>query len=429
MVVIILCMVLNGINNIGLLNYFRDDVEVGKQDVNVELEIMKLFQELGDIEYSPEIIDEMYKEYLTLYDGSDPSVRDEKGKYSSKQKYDSFVYGTAKEYMSFLGTYCDELPDIIMNAEQMRENNKYLGKYSDSYKDKELAKMIGAYTRLQNDVELRLCYTLSAFVFGYTETEGVNKFNSQLLLLFISCIFAVYFASEYETKMNQMVFATYRGRLNTFICKNTVIFFSSFVITFLSCLINATIIIVRYGSMKDALSQPIQLIYDKEQFAMLCPFSMTFGQYILLEFFMKFTALYFAANIVTLIALIFRRSVAAISISAFLLIGLLQLTIYASQLNLDYYEVKSDKLYRLFIWLKTFSPISLLWGREYVNSFDAINVFGIPVYRLAFALVFAWILIVVLFVINSCLYCRRSVGYGIGIVEYLKKIWKKRDIA
>ncbi len=428
-VIIILCMLLNGINNAGLLNYLKPDVLTDATIQNVSKYNEKLFDELGETEYSDEKYEEMLLEYNSLYDGSETGIGAEKGKYGPTQAYDRYVYGLALDQMRYLKNFQSDISDVIINAEQSRENNKNLGKYRDDYKEKETTKAIQAYSEILNNTELKLCYVTSAYWYSFTESEGSNKFNTQLILFFICCIFSVYFATEYESRMSKMTYVTYKGRLSMFAVKNAVVFVISFLITLLSCLINIIVLTLHHGGMADALSQPVQLIFNNEPFAEFCPFNITFGQYMLLAFFMKFTAFYFASNIVVLMSVLFRKSLPSIAFSALSVIGILQLTLYAYQDNLGAYEIKSTSLYNVFQWLRTYSPISLLWSREYVSSFDVINLFGEPVYRLHFTLIFSWILILVLFVINSCLYCRRGEAHDIGIIGYFKKIWKKRSIA
>ncbi len=433
-IIIVLCMILNGISNTGVLNCLRDDVLFDmneyKETAKTYIYIEKLFHELSDTEYSEQEYINMCKEDASLYDGSQPLYADKKGKYGPAQKYDAFIYGTTLAQMYYLGMFKANILNVIANAKQIRENNKYLGEYSDPYKDKETTMMIEAYSNVSESTRLRLCYAVTAYWYAFTESEGSNRFNTQLLLFFICCIFSVYFTSEYESRMNQMTFVTFRGRQSTFAVKNMVVLLLSFIITLLSCIINAIILTIHYGGMNDALSQPIQLIFHNEAFAELCPFAITFGQYVLLAFFMKFTAFYFASNIVIFMSVLFRRSILAISFSALFIIGLLQFTLYTSQ---DYlittYETRSVALYNIFLWLRTYSPISLLWSREYVNSFDVINMFGFPVYRIIFILIFSWVLIAVLYIINSNLYCRRGDSHDFRFIGYLKKVWQKRGIA
>lgn len=428
-IIIILCMILNGISNTGMLNYLRPDVYTDSSIQNTSKYKVKLFDSLKETTYSVEAYENMVSEYNTLYNGEDTEAASEKGKYGPTKTYDRDVYGLALEQMEYLGTFSTDISDIIMNTEQSRENNRNLGKYSNDYMEKETTKAIEAYSGVLDNTETRLCYTTSAYWYAFTESEGSNRFNTQLLLFFICCIFSIYFTTEYESRMNSMTFVTYRGKLNTFCAKNMVVLVMSFLIALLSCLINVIILTAYYGDMTCAFSQPLQLIYNREAFAEFCPFNITFGEYMIIAFFMKFTAFYFAASVVVSMSVLLRKSLPSIVTSGFWVIGLLQFTLYTSQDNLMFYEIKSTMLEKIFILLRTYSPISLLWGREYVRSFDVVNLFGHPVYRLVFALVFSWILIAVLFVINACLYCRKGETHGIGIVRYFKKIWKKGSVA
>ena len=63
-------MLLNGINNAGLLNYLKPDVLTDATIQNVSKYNEKLFDELGETEYSDEKYEEMLLEYNSLYDGS-----------------------------------------------------------------------------------------------------------------------------------------------------------------------------------------------------------------------------------------------------------------------------------------------------------------------------------------------------------------------
>lgn len=189
-------------------------------------------------------------------------------------------------------TFQEDLSGLIERMEQIRENNRNLGKYKDEYKEKETTAAIEAYRNVQKNTELKICYTSSAFWYCFSGSEGANHFNYQLLLIFICCIVTIYFTSEYEGKMNQLTYTAYRGRYQLFAVKNTVVFIVSLLITLCSCLIDALVISWRMGGMSDALSQPVQLVFTSPNGAIaeFCPFNISFGQYMLLEGFMKFTA-------------------------------------------------------------------------------------------------------------------------------------------
>lgn len=430
-VIIFLCMVLNSVNNAGMLNRFKSDVLIDEAVDDVTKYQKRLMDEFRGIEFSDVKYQEMITEYNGLYDGTDESIGEEKGIYGPLKKYDRFVYSSLLEMMDYFQMFQEELDDLIKSTEQIRENNKNLGKYMDEYKEKEATAAIRAYSDIQNNIELKICYTTSAFWYCFSGSEGANHFNHQLLLIFICCIITIYFTSEYEGKMNQLTYTTYKGRLHLFSVKNKIVFLVSILITVFSCIIDAVIISWHFGGMTDALKQPIQLVYASQHGAIaeLCPFHISFGQYMLLACFMKFTAFYFAANISVLVAVWLRKGIASIVTSILLNVGLLQFTIYASQRDLEYYEQKSDVLNKIFIWLKTYSPLSLLWSRDYIMSFDTIRLFNTPVYRIQFALVFSWLFIIVILIVNACLYCRRSSSSEFRISKFVKKIWKNGSIA
>lgn len=427
-VVVVLCMFLNGINNTGILSGLNKNVLYEKEEINTYPDKEKLMKHLNGLYYSEQQYEDMYIEYAGLYDGSDTPNADKKGKYGLAQKYDKDIYGTAFEQMDYFRAFDKDVDELIVNAKQIKENNQNLGKYSDLYKDKELSKMINAYTNVKKNVKLKLCYTTTAYWYAFTESEGANKFNYQLIIFFICCIISVYFANEYESGIHEMTFVTFRGRYNIFVIKNIVVLIVSFLISLMSCISNIIVLIIRFGGIREALWQPIQLIYDKEAFAEFCPFNITFGQYILLAFVMKFTALYFAACFVVFITVLLRKGILSISMSALFLIGLLQITIYAGQDDIGLLMVKSSGLYKAFSYLRTFSPISLLWSRKYVDSFDVVNLFGFPIYRISFALIFSWVLILILFVINTFLYCKRGRVHEFRVEGYIKEVWEKRSL-
>jgi len=429
--IIFLCMVLNAVNNAGMLNHFKTDIAVDESQENITKYQKKLLDEFSGTEFSDEKYQEMLTEYNRLYNGTDESVGNEKGIYGPSKKYDSYIYFTMLEMMQYLQVFQEDLNDLIRSTEQIRENNRNLGKYSDEYKEKETTAAIEAYSNIQDNIEVKLCYTISAFWYCFSGSEGANSFNFQLLLIFICCIITIYFTSEYEGKMIQMTYTTYKGRLHLFVVKNKIVLMVSILITVFSCIVDAVMISWCMGGMTDALKQPIQLICNSNAgaFAEFCPFNISFGQYILLSCFMKFTAFYFVANICVLVSVWLRRGIVSIVTSILLNVGLLQFTIYASQRDLSIYEQKSVVLNKIFIWLKTYSPLSLLWSKDYITSYDAIRFFNTPVHRIQFALVFAWILIVVVLVINACLYCRRSNSSEIRISKFIKKVWKNRSVA
>ena len=423
-VIIFLCMILNGISSTGVLNRFKRDVLYDANLLNTSKYKEQLFSSFKGEVYSDTKYNEMLAEYNSLYDyNTNEGIADEKGKYGPTLSYDRDVYGAVIEQMQYFHDFQTDIADTIQNAEQIKENNGNLGKYADRYTEKKTTKIINVYSDILNAVRLKLCYVTAAYWYCFTESVGSQAVHNQLMLIFICCILSVYFTSEYENQMHDMTFTTYYGHLHMFAKKNQVVLVVCFLLTFLSCFINVCILSLYHGSMLSALAQPIQLIYNNEAFAEYCPFRLTFGTYVVLSFFMKFTAIYFVSNVVVFIAELFRSSLPSITISILAVIGLLQFTLYVSQDNLMYYEQKSSKLNAIYIWLRTYSPMSLLWPREYVNSFDVVNLFGIPVHRLSFALLFSWILIVVIICMNACLYCRRSASHEIRIVKYLKKIW------
>lgn len=423
-VIIFLCMILNGISSTGVLNRFKPDVLYDDDLLNTAKYKEQLFSSLKGELYSDEKYNAMLSEYDSLYDyNANKSIADEKGKYGPALKYDRYVYGAVIDQMGYFNEFQTDIADTIQNAEQIKENNVNLGKYANAFTERKTAKIISAYSDIRDAVQLKLCYVTAAYWYCFTESVGSQAIHNQLMLIFICCILSVYFTSEYENQMHSMTFTTYYGHLHMFAKKNQVVFAVSFLLTFFSCFINAFILSLYYGSMLPALGQPIQLIYNNEAFAEYCPFQITFGTYILLSFFMKFTAVYFVSNIVIFTAELFRSSLPSITISILAVIGLLQFTLYASQDNLMYYEQKSTKLNAIYTWLRTYSPLSLLWPRGYVDSFDAVNLFGMPVYRLSFALLFSWVLIIVIVCINACLYCRRSASHEIGIIKRIKKLW------
>ena len=53
--------------------------------------------------------------------------------------------------MRYLKNFQSDISDVIINAEQSRENNKNLGKYRDDYKEKETTKAIQAYSEILNN--------------------------------------------------------------------------------------------------------------------------------------------------------------------------------------------------------------------------------------------------------------------------------------
>lgn len=420
-----LCMILNAVNNSGMLNRFKTDILTDEAENTAGYQ-EKLFKKFYGTEYSETTYQQMLAEYNGLYDGSDENTGEEKGKYGPQKKYDRYVFSSLLASMEYLQTFEQDLEDIIIHTEQIRQNNQNLGKYRDAYKERETTAVIEAYSDIRAHIAIRLCYTTSAFWYCFSTSEGANGFNHQLLLIFICCVITIYFTSEYEGKMHQMTYTAYNGHLYLFMLKNRIVFLISLLIAVFSCMIDASVISLHLGSLTDALKQPIQLICDNQGNAVaeFCPFEISFGQYMLLACFMKFTALYFAANICILISVWSKRSVPATVISVLLNVGLLQFTIYASQQNLMIYEQKSSVLRKIFIWLKTYSPLSLLWSRDYVTTYDAVRFFGIPVHRLQFALAFSWIIITTVLFINGCLYCKRSNTHETRISKFIKKIRK-----
>ncbi|MBD5097456.1 MAG: hypothetical protein HDT40_10820 [Lachnospiraceae bacterium] len=428
-ILIIMCMFLNTINNAGLLNKYKKGIESGDGEDTTKYENKLLDAHTGII-----FSEEKYKEMLlvsnSLYVGTD-SEGEEPGRFGPAKKYDKWLYETLLATMTYLGEFKDSLSDVIYNAEQVKENNKYLGEYSDTYKDKEADAVISAYTRIRENTKLKLANTRGAYMYCWSESEGINQFNYQLLIIFLCCIISIYFTSEYEGGMHQLTYTAYKGRIYFFVLKNRIVFVATLFLTLLSCMIDAVIMEWRFGGFFGAFSQPIQLVYffPNGAIAQFCPFNITFGQYVLLVFFMKFTALYFVANISAWMAVWLRNAMASIVASVLAGVGLLQFTIYTAQMDLNLYEQKSIFLDKIFIWLKTYSPISLLWLQDYTRSYDAINLFGMPVHRLYFVLTFAWLLIVSVLIINSCLYCRRGCSSETGIIKYIKKIWQNRSLA
>lgn len=428
-ILIIMCMLLNSINNTGLLNKYKKGIEAGDGRDMTKYENKLLYMHAG-IQFSEEKYKEMLLVSDSLYEGTD-SEGEETGRFGPAKKYDKWLYETLLSTMRYLGDFKESLSDVIYNAQQVKENNKYLGKYRDPYKDKEADAIISAYTHIRDNIELKLANTRGAYMYCWSESEGINQFNYQLLILFLCCIISIYFTNEYEGGIHQLTYTAYKGRLFFFVLKNKIVFTATLFLTLLSCVIDAVIMGWRFGGFLGALSQPVQLVYffPNGAIAQFCPFDITFGQYVLLAFFMKFTALYFVANISAWMAVWLRNALASIVASVLANVGLLQFTIYTAQMDLYPYEQKSIFLDKIFIWLKTYSPISLLWFQDYIRSYDAINLFGTPVKRLCFALTFAWLLIAAVLIINSCLYCRRGCISEAGIIKYIKKIWKNRGLA
>lgn len=422
--VIMLCMFLNSINNTGLLNKYKKGIEPNDGEDTTKYENQLLDTHTG-ILYSEEKYEEMLLVSESLYEGTD-SAGEEPGRFGPAKKYDKWLYETLLSTMAYLGEFKDSLSDVIYNAEQVKENNKYLGEYSDPYKEKEADAVISAYTRIRENTMLKLVNTRGAYMYCWSETEGINRFNYQLLMLFLCCIISIYFTSEYEGGAHQLTYAACKGRLHFFVLKNRIVFTAVLLLTLLSCIMDAFIMEWRFGGFFGALNLPVQLVYffPYGATAQFCPFAVTFGQYVLLAFLMKFTALYFVANISVFMSVWLRNAMASIVAAVSAGIGLLQFTIYTAQMDLSMYEEKSIFLNQIFIWLKTYSPISLLWNLEYVSSFDAMNLFSTPVHRLCFVLVFSWLLNAFVFIINSYLYCRRGCLNETGIVKYIKKIWK-----
>ncbi len=427
--VVMLCMLLNSMNNAGLLNKYKKWIKPAGGEDTTKYE-NKLLDAHAGILYSEEKYKEMRLVSEGLYEGTD-SEGEEPGCFGPAKKYDKWLYETLLSTMAYLGEFKESLRDVIYNAEQVKENNKYLGKYGDPYKEKEADAVISAYTRIRENTELKLVNTRGAFWYCRSESEGINPFNYQLLIIFLCCIISIYFTSEYEGGMHQLTYASCKGRLHFFLLKNRIVFTATLFFTLLSCIIDAGIMEWRFGGFLDALSQPVQLVYffPNGATAQLCPFAITFGQYVLLAFLMKFTALYFVANVSVFMSVWLRNAMASIVAAVSAGIGLLQFTIYTAQMDLALYEEKSIFLNKIFIWMKTYSPISLLWNLEYISSFDAVNLFGTPVHRLYFLLAFAWLLNIVIVVINSCLYCRRGCLNETGIAKYIKKIWKNGSLA
>lgn len=427
--VIIMCMLLNTINNAGLLNKYKKEI-ASDDGVDTTKYENKLLDSHTGIIFSEEKYKEMLLVSDSLYEGTD-SEGEEQGRFGPAKKYDKWLYETLLDTMRYLGEFKDCLSNVIYNAEQVKENNKYLGEYRDTYKEKEADAVIFAYTRIRENTELKLVNTRGAYMYCWSESEGINQFNYQLLIIFLCCIISIYFTSEYEGGMHQLTYTACKGRLYLFVLKNRIVFTATLFLTLLSCMIDAAIMEWRFGGFLGALSQPVQLVYffPNGAIAQFCPFDITFGQYVLLAFFMKFTALYFVANISALMAVWLRNAMASIVASVLAGVGLLQFTIFTAQMDLYSYEQKSIFLDKIFIWLKTYSPISLLWLQDYTGSYDAINLFGTPVHRLCFALTFAWLLIVSVLIINSCLYCKRGCLSEAGIVKYIKKIWKNGSLA
>lgn len=430
--IIFLCMVLNAVNNAGMLNHFKTDIAVDESQENITKYQKKLLDEFSGMEFSEEKYQEMLAVESTLYEynAANKAVGDEKGIYGPSKKYDRYVYNTLLDMMRYLRTFQEDLSGLIESTEQIRENNRNLGKYKDEYKEKETTAAIEAYRNVQENTELKICYTSSAFWYCFSGSEGANHFNYQLLLIFICCIVTIYFTSEYEGKMNQLTYTAYRGRYQLFAVKNTVVFTVSLLITLCSCLIDVLVISWWMGGMSDALSQPVQLVFTSPNGAIaeFCPFSISFGQYMLLAGFMKFTAFFFAANICVLLSVWLRKGAASIVASVLLNVGMLQFTIYASQRDLRDYEQQSVVLNKIFVWLKTYSPLSLLWSKDYIMTFDTMRFLNTPVCRIHFALVFAWLFMVVILIINAHLYCRRSSSREIRVSKFIKKIWKNRSV-
>lgn len=428
--IMLLCMVLNAANNTGMLNRFKTDILVEETENFTEYQ-KALFDKFNGTKFSETVYQEMLAEYNSLYDGTDPNAGEEKGKYGPSKRYDRYIYSSVLAIMEYLQSFDEDLDNLIKNAEQIRANNRDLGKYKDAYTEKEAAAVIEAYSNIRNNLEPELHYTSSAFWYCFSSSEGANSFNHQLLLIFICCIITIYFTSEYESKMNQMTYTAYKGQLHLFVQKSKIVFIAAIFITIFSCLVDMALISLHMGRLTDMLGLPIQLICDSNAgpVAKLCPFNISFGQYIFLSGFMKFTALYFASNICVLISVWFRSGTASSAASILLNVGLLQFTIYASQRDLTPYEQKSEALNKIFIWLKTYSPLSLLWSKDYIATYDTVRFFNTPVYRIYFALIFAWILIAAILAVNAWLYCRRSTSHEIRIDKYIKKIRKSRSAA
>lgn len=189
------------------------------------------------------------------------TARARAGCFGPAKKYDKWLYETLLSTMAYLGEFKESLSDVIYNAEQVKENNKYLGEYSDPYKEKEADAVISAYTRIRENTELKLVNTRGAFWYCRSESEGINPFNYQLLIIFLCCIISIYFTSEYEGGMHQLTYASCKGRLHFFLLKNRIVFTATLFFTLLSCIIDAGIMEWRFGGFLDALSQPVQLVY------------------------------------------------------------------------------------------------------------------------------------------------------------------------
>ena len=192
--VIMLCMFLNSINNTGLLNKYKKGIEANDGEDTTKYENQLLDTHTG-ILYSEEKYEEMLLVSESLYEGTD-SEGEEPGRFGPAKKYDKWLYETLLSTMAYLGEFKDSLSDVIYNAEQVKENNKYLGEYSDPYKEKEADAVISAYTRIRENTLLKLVNTRGAYMYCWSETEGINRFNYQLLILFLCCIISIYFTSE-----------------------------------------------------------------------------------------------------------------------------------------------------------------------------------------------------------------------------------------
>ena len=421
---LVLVMIVNGIGNTGYFAKFRSDISYDDTIQNVSRYKERLFHEFEGTEYSVEQLKRMEAEYLKLYDASEKESEESPGKYGPYVKYDLEIFGSVLEMMRYLERFSVDLSQTLENTVIAKEDNLSNGIYMDTERDKLLGEMIESYNHIRENVHPELCYSVSAYWYAFTESEGSNRLNSQLFLIFLCCLVSFYFTYDHENQLWEMTSTTINGYRKQFYTKCIVVFISVMFLTILSSLINAVILSIHYGSMWDALRQPIQLIYENEPFAQFCPFSITFGEYILLGLLMKFTAFCFSAGIMIFFSLLLRRNALAVSASALFLIGLLQFTLYVSQDSLIQQQ-KSSELYKIFLALRVWSPLSLLFEREYVSSYDSIFFFGSPVFRLSACMIISWGMIVILIGISAYIYGGRRSLNGFGIDWHFQKIWKK----
>ena len=425
----LLCMCLNAINNAGMLNRFKAGV-MSEEGVNTSRYEKQLFDSMDGTCYSEKLYDDMLKTEKLLYDGEDESKAREKGIYAPEKRFDRYVYSTVINMLLYCNSYTADIDYLIENTRQLKDNNLGLGDYCDWYKDKEAQVVIDKYTKLRNEISPKISYTKSAYWWCFSVSQGANNFGNEMLLLFICCVTVCFFVDEYQSGAIQMTFVTSNGRLYLFALKNVILFAFNLVVVLLSCGVDALIISMRMGSVFTSVGQPIQMVYDSEAGAIaeFCPMDITFGQYMLLVCLMRFIALCFVTVVCEILSVIFRKGIWATLYSVVFSVGLLEFTKYVSQTGLMYYEKQSDTLNKVYIWLKTYSPISLLWCNDYIAGYDGQNVLGYPINRIWLVLFLSVMWIIGLCAIGGFLYCRRGGQHEAGIGRIIKKVWGYRGL-